>query len=155
MFFAMACALSWIIWAPLWLPRFGVHGLPVLPFHHALGAFGPLVAAMIVSFAEAGREGPVDLARHMVLWRNIPWLAIALLGPLALLALAKINGWMADAEHFHATIDILFTSTMSSPFIVNAAGAALTLFGITVILGAGPRHLSRHGMVVHRACSAS
>ena len=37
-FFALAYGISWLLWAPLWLPAFGVTGLPVLPFHHALGA---------------------------------------------------------------------------------------------------------------------
>jgi hypothetical protein len=33
LFFVLAYAISWTVWCPLWLPRFGVTGLPVLPYH--------------------------------------------------------------------------------------------------------------------------
>jgi hypothetical protein len=36
-FFVLAYGISWMLWAPLWLPALGVDRLPVLPFHHALG----------------------------------------------------------------------------------------------------------------------
>lgn len=36
----------------------------------------------------------------------------------------------------------------SSPFIVNGAGVLVMLAGITVVVVAGPRYLSRKGMVV-------
>ena len=89
LFFALAYGISWLMWAPLWLPAFGVERLPALPFQHALGALGPIVAAFIVSAAQTGRAGPVDLLRRMGLWRGrLGWVAVALLGPLALLALA-------------------------------------------------------------------
>ena len=69
-FFALAYTISWLVWAPLWLPAFGVHGLPVLPFHHALGALGPIAAAFIVSAMETGLAGPKDLLLRMGLWRE-------------------------------------------------------------------------------------
>ena len=88
-FFALAYLISWVIWAPLWLPALGVDTLPVVPFHHALGALGPIAAAFIVSAAESGRAGPADLLRRMFLWRGqLRWVAVALLAPLALAALA-------------------------------------------------------------------
>ena len=88
-FFALAYAISWLIWAPLWLPAFGVHGLPVLCFHHALGALGPIAAAFLVSAMESGLAGPSDLLRRMGLWRGrFVWVAVALLAPYALLAFA-------------------------------------------------------------------
>jgi len=43
-YFALAYGISWLVWAPLWLPALGVRGLTVLPFHHALGALGPIAA---------------------------------------------------------------------------------------------------------------
>lgn len=57
-FFVLAYAISWLLWAPLWLPAFGVNGLPILPFHHALGALGPIAAAFVVSALETGPAGP-------------------------------------------------------------------------------------------------
>jgi hypothetical protein len=95
-FFALACAISWLLWAPLWLPRIGVAGLPVLPYHHSLGAFGPAVAAFVVAL-------------------------------------------------FHAAVDVVFTSDIASPLVVNAAGALIT---VGVLAVAGPHDLARAGEVV-------
>lgn len=261
-FFALAYAISWLIWAPLWLPAFGVHGLPVLPFHHALGALGPIAAAFMVSAMETGWAGPRDLLRRMGLWRGrLVWVAVALLAPFALLAFAVVGtsvvggeplslagfassrefpqfsaltflaynivsfgygeevGWRGFAlprlqtRHsalvasllltlgwalwhlplffyrpgytsmdaigvagwffslltgavlltwlynesrgsilvvaiFHATVDVAFTSSVSSPSVVNAAGALITIWGIIVLVAAGPRFLSRRGKMV-------
>lgn len=262
LFFALACGISWLVWAPLWLPAFGVHDLPVLPYHHALGAAGPIAAAFLVSVAEAGRAGAAELLRRMVLWRGrLVWIAVALLGPLFLLAMAvviaaalagedvslrglgrsaefprfsavgfllyniisfgygeevgwrgfalprlqtgrsalaatllltagwafwhlplffyrpgytsmgpaEIAGWFFSlatgailltwlynesrgsilvAALFHASIDVAFTSEISSPLVVNTAGALVTLWGLGVLLLAGPRYLSRRGKVI-------
>lgn len=90
-FFALAYAISWVVWAPLWLPAFGVRGLPVLPFHHALGALGPISAAFLVSAMETGRAGPSHLLRRMGLWRKLlVWIAVALLAPYLLLTIAVV-----------------------------------------------------------------
>lgn len=48
-FFTLASSISWLIWLPLYGPAIGINGLPVLPYHHALGAFGPLLAAIITT----------------------------------------------------------------------------------------------------------
>lgn len=73
--------------------------LPVLPFHHALGALGPVAAAFLVSAAETGRQGPLDLLRRMGLWRGrLVWVAVALFSPFALLAVAVVGASMLAAE---------------------------------------------------------
>ncbi|MEO7424541.1 MAG: CPBP family intramembrane glutamic endopeptidase [Fibrobacteria bacterium] len=233
-----------------------------MPFHHALGALGPFVAAFLVSALDAGRAGALDLVRRMGFWRHrIGWLLFALLGPLVMFGLAVLGMWIVgghrpslagfgvsrefpqflplaffaynvltfgygeevgwrgfalprlQARHgalvstllltigwaiwhiplffyrpgyltmgaagiagwffslltgavlltwlfneshgsilvvalFHATVDIAFTSEMSTPFVVNAAGSVITIFGIAVLIFAGPRYLSRSGMVM-------
>ena len=92
LYFVLAYSISWLLWAPLWLPAFGVNGLPVLPFHHALGACGPILAAFMASAMETGLSGPADLLRRMGLWRGrLVWVAVALLAPFALLALAVVG----------------------------------------------------------------
>ena len=48
-FFVFAHGVSWLLWAPLWLPALGFEGLPLLLHHHALGAAGPLIAAFVLS----------------------------------------------------------------------------------------------------------
>ncbi len=261
-FFALACGISWLLWAPLWLPAFGISGLPTLPFHHSLGALGPITAAFLVSAIESGRAGPADLVRRMGLWRGrLVWLAVALLAPYALLTLAVLGasafngepvslaglgssrefpqfsaaafliyniasfgygeevGWRGfalsrlQARHsalvasllltagwafwhlplflyrpgytsmgaagvagwlfslltgavlltwlynesrgsilvvavFHATVDVAFTSGISSPWVVNAAGALITVWGIAVLVAAGPGRLASRGKMV-------
>jgi CAAX protease family protein len=261
-FFVLACGISWLLWAPLWLPAYGVKGLPVLPFHHALGALGPIVAAFLVSAVETGLSGPADLLRRMGLWRGrLVWVGIALLAPFAILALAVVGAsllggesvtltgvgssrefpqfsalgflaynvvsfgygeeagwrgfalprlqtrhsalvasllltfgwalwhmplflyrpgytsmgvaevagwffslltgavlltWLYNASRgsilvvaiFHAAVDVAFTSGISSPSVVNGAGALITLWGIIVLVVAGPRYLSRRGKMI-------
>ena len=263
-YFGLSYALSWLIWAPLWLPAFGVDALPTLPYHHAFGALGPIAAAFIVSGVETGRAGVGDLLRRMVLWRGrVRWIVMACLAPAALLALAIVASRMAIGESvplsqigrtrefpqftalaffayniisfgygeevgwrgfalprlqtkhsalvasllltagwaiwhiplflyrpgyttmnaagvagwffslvtgsvlltwlyngsrgsllvvaiFHAAIDVVFTSTTASPVAVNAAGALITVWGVVVIITAGPAYLSRHGKMVRR-----
>ncbi len=263
-FFALAYGISWLIWAPLWLPAFGVAGLPKLPYHHALGALGPIAAAFLVSAAETGLPGTRDLLRRMVLWRGrLMWISVALLVPFALLALAVTGasllggqnvalvglgnsrefpqfsaigflaynilsfgygeevGWRGfalprlQARHsalvssllitvgwavwhtplffyrpgytgmnaagiagwlfslatgsvlltwlynasrgsllvvalFHASVDVVFTSDQSSPIVVNATGALITVWGVIVVVAAGPGYLSRRGKMVRQ-----
>lgn len=50
----------------------------------------------------------------------------------------------------HAAIDVVFTSDSDSQYLVNATGALVTLWGITVLSTAGPRYLSRHGKTIRR-----
>jgi uncharacterized protein len=261
-FFALAYAISWLLWAPLWLPALGVHGLAVLPFHHALGALGPISAAFLVSAMESGFAGPSDLLWRMGLWRGrFVWVAVALFAPFALLAFAVawasvlggetmslagfgssrefprfsapaflaynivsfgygeevgwrgfalprlqtrhsalvasllltlgwalwhlplffyrpgytsmdaagVTGWFFSlltgavlltwlynesrgsilvAALFHAAVDVVFTSGISSPSVINVAGALITIWGIIVLVAAGPRFLSRRGKMI-------
>lgn len=261
-FYALACAVSWLVWAPLWLPPLGYDVLPVLPYHHALGAVGPIAAAFLVSAAQTNGHGPRDLLARMAAWRGrLPWILVGLAGPLLLpllavgLAAAFTNepvslsgfgrssefprfgllgfliynvvsfgygeevGWRGfalprlQARHsalaatamlsiawafwhlplflyrpgyvsmgpsgalgwlfslvtgavlltwlynesrgsllvvalFHAAVDVAFTSEIASEFVVNAAGAMITVWGLVVLVVAGPRFLSRKGKVV-------
>lgn len=104
-FVTLAYGISWVVWMPLWLPAFGIAGLPVVPFHHALGAFGPLLAAVTVTARTGGLRALRDL-----LWRTILpgprlWLtATALLGPFVLLgiglAVASLWGKPLDLSSF-------------------------------------------------------
>jgi membrane protease YdiL (CAAX protease family) len=263
-FFALAYGISWLAWAPLWLPACGVDGVPKLPYHHAFGALGPIAAAFLVSGFETGWAGTGDLLRRMVLWQGrLRWMAVACLAPFALLALAMagaalfggenvtlaglgrsrefpqfsavaflaynivsfgygeevgwrgfalprlqarhsawvsslllalgwalwhtplffyrpgytgmngagIAGWLSSlmtgsvlltwlyngsrgsllmVAIFHAGIDVVFTSQSSSPVVVNVAGALITVWGVIVLIAAGPRYLSRRGKVVRQ-----
>lgn len=256
-FFALAYGISWLIWAPLWLPAFGVSALPVLPLHHALGAVGPIAAAFALVAWERGLGGVRELLARMVAWRDrLPWLCLVVVGPLVVLGIAiaaafvltearptlsgigrsrefpsfsvlsfvvynvfsfgfgeevgwrgyalprlqarhsalgarlrltlgwavwhlplffyrpgyvgmgvgGIAGWLVSlltgavlltwlynasrgsllvVALFHAMIDVIFTSDVSSPFVVNATGALVTCWGLLVLVISGPRDLGR------------
>lgn len=260
-YFTCAYAISWLIWAPLWLPAFGVNGLPAFRYQHALGALGPISAAFLVSLATSGRPGAWNLLRRMGRWRGqLAWLAVAVGGPALLLVLGVLGaalvghesisvatfgrsrefplfsavgflaynvvsfgfgeevGWRGfalprlQARHsalvasllltvgwalwhvplffyrpgytsmglagiagwlfslltgailltwlynesrgsllvvalFHAAVDVVFTSEISSPMVVNAAGALITIWGVLVLAIAGPRYLTRRRCV--------
>ena len=90
-FFALACGISWLIWAPLWLPAFGVIGLRILPFHHAWGALGPITAAFVLTLRRGGTAGVRELLCRMVLWQGrARWLCIAMIAPFVLLAISIV-----------------------------------------------------------------
>lgn len=252
-FFLLAYGISWLLWAPLWLPSFGVSDLPLLPFHHALGASGPIAAAFIVSAAETGRAGVSGLAMRMVSWQT-NWVMVALGAPFLLLFLAVLVAWIIEGEFslsglgvsrefpqfsvvgfllynllsfgygeetgwrgfalprlqqrysaltatllltvgwaiwhiplffyrpgytsmgiggiagwllslltgailltwlfneskgsilvvalFHAAIDVVFTSDIASPFVVNATGVLITVWGVIIVIVSEPQYLS-------------
>lgn len=78
---------------------FGVNGVPTLHFQHALGALGPITAAFLVSASECGRAGPSDLLRRMVQWRRrLGWVAVGLIAPFVLLALALVGASLLGGE---------------------------------------------------------
>jgi membrane protease YdiL (CAAX protease family) len=62
-FFTLAIACSWLAASPSLLL-----GVPFQPYQ-TLGAFGPLLAACIVSAALNGREGVIELLQRMTAWR--------------------------------------------------------------------------------------
>ena len=65
LFFGLAYGISWMIWLPLYLPAFGITTLPVLPYHHALGAIGPLLAGMICTIKESKTSAYRNLLSSM------------------------------------------------------------------------------------------
>ena len=247
--------ISWLLWAPLWLPALGIDGLPVLPSSTpwvpgtdrrgvpgvgdgerpagrdlmrrmilgagaclgggrtagpdgilvlAVGAAGVLqvyrggrpataefggsrefpqfsalgfIAYNIVSFGfgeEVGWRGfafPRLQSRHSALvatlrltvgWAlwHLPlffyrpgytsmgaagvvgWFFSLLTGAVLLTWLYnESRGSILVVALFHAAVDVAFTSSVSSPFVVDATGALITLWGIAVLIIAGPRYL--------------
>ncbi|MFO0561982.1 MAG: CPBP family intramembrane glutamic endopeptidase [Polyangiales bacterium] len=88
-FFLWAYALTWLPQLPSVLARRGVIAGPPEKYLAlaGLGALGPMIAAVIESAREDGREGVRALFRPMKRWSMAPyWYAVALLLPGALLA---------------------------------------------------------------------
>lgn len=88
LFFALAYLLSWFIWLPLYLPVFGITGLPVLPYHHGIGGLGPLLAAFICTYYFNKQQGVKELVNKMFLLEKWPYIIIALFAPFILYCLA-------------------------------------------------------------------
>jgi CAAX protease family protein len=110
-FIALAYGLAWTCWLPLLADRQDWVTWTVSPYLHLAGALGPAVAAITVTAAVAGRVGLRDLASRSVAWRGrLRWLALAILGPLALFAVASLaariaNGTWPDLSRFGASTE--------------------------------------------------
>jgi membrane protease YdiL (CAAX protease family) len=49
---------------------------------------------------------------------------------------------------FHAAVDIVFTSDISSQPVITTAGVLMTCWGFIVLVVTGPNYLSRHGKMI-------
>ena len=83
-FVLVAFSFTWVFW---WLAvldeRSLISPLPVPALF--LGAFGPMVAAVVLTAREGGRAGLRSLLGRVVRWRVAPfWYGVALLGPIVL-----------------------------------------------------------------------
>jgi CAAX protease family protein len=80
----IAFAFTWFFWGLTVLEGRGlISSLPVPAL--LLGAFGPMVAAVIVTAQEGGRAGLRSLLSRIVHWRVAPfWYGVAFLGPIVL-----------------------------------------------------------------------
>ncbi|QIN83272.1 CPBP family intramembrane metalloprotease [Rubrobacter tropicus] len=83
-YFVLAFACTWVLWVPAALEARGlISSLPVPATF--LGAFGPMVAAIVVTAQEGGRAGLRSLLGRVVRWRVAPvWYGVAILGPLVI-----------------------------------------------------------------------
>jgi uncharacterized protein len=102
LFFALAYLISWTIWLPLILPKFGIDVLPVIPkYHHYLGSFGPMIAALIVKYIYEGGGGVKDLLKRMVQWKvNWVWYVVVLLIPVLLVIVAGYADEFINQQSF-------------------------------------------------------
>jgi membrane protease YdiL (CAAX protease family) len=87
-YFVLAFAFTWALWVPAALEARGLISPLPIPATF-LGAFGPLVAAVVVTALESGRAGLRSLLDRIVRWRVAPvWYGVAILGPIALMLAA-------------------------------------------------------------------
>lgn len=110
-FFTLAAAISWLIWLPLYGPAVGIVGLPVLPYHHILGAFGPLLAAIITTAIYNRHDVPALLDALFNAKRPV-LLLLAAFSPFAIGLLAMA----ADRWLLHTPMPPLSFSILSPDF---------------------------------------
>ncbi len=87
-YYALACGISWTIWAPLAAFALGWTTVQGPRYLHLIGGLGPAVAAVIVC-AAAGDGGARRLLASIT--RVDRWVAIAIAGPLALYLAAALG----------------------------------------------------------------
>lgn len=87
-FVLLAFAFTWVFWGLAILEARGlISTLPVPALF--LGAFGPMLAAVVLTAQESGRAGLRSLLSRIVRWRVAPfWYAVAFLGPIVLTLVA-------------------------------------------------------------------
>lgn len=64
-FFLLAYSISWMLWAPLWLPAIGIDVLPDFPLSGKLGGLGPMLAAIILIWDSQGLSGLRELGARI------------------------------------------------------------------------------------------
>jgi uncharacterized protein len=87
-FFVLACALSWLAWAPLTASALGWSDATPSPYLHLLGGLGPAAAGLILA-ARGGRESFARLIRRMIAAPPM-WVVLAVVGPVALYLVAAV-----------------------------------------------------------------
>lgn len=86
-FFLLSFTISWSVWLPLYGHHLGLQTTAPLTYQHALGALGPMVAAIITSMIYGGRRELTRLLLQMIKPGGI-YVLIALFSPFALAILA-------------------------------------------------------------------
>jgi membrane protease YdiL (CAAX protease family) len=89
-YFGLTYFFSWIIWLPLYGHIFGLNNLPALPFQHAIGALGPLIASFLTTWIFLKKQGLKKLLAQCVQIKPLIYFAIALLSPFILVLCAGL-----------------------------------------------------------------
>lgn len=95
-YFGLAYLISWIIWLPLYGHIFGLINLPTLPFHHALGGLGPLIASVLTTWIYNKQDGVKQLFKKCLQLKPFFYLIIGLLSPFILAFIATIINYIVD-----------------------------------------------------------
>lgn len=95
-YFTIAYAISWVIWLPLYGSAFGLTSFSTLPYHHAIGAFGPLIAAFVTTWLFNKKDGVKKLIESCIQVRPLIYLATALLAPFLLSILAIVINYFVN-----------------------------------------------------------
>jgi len=104
-FFILAYAVTWCIEIPLALSAQGLIIAQVPMTLHYLGAFGPMVAALIVLALTEGRAGIKKLLSRWFKWRvGVRYYVFAILGPISLFTLAVLINRMVTGAWSDLTL---------------------------------------------------
>ena len=98
-YFALAIGISWLVELPLVAATQGWLRVPIPFAIHYLAAFGPMLAALIMTWIGDGTDGLKELFGRITQWRvpAVGFLA-ALLSAVALFALSALVSWILGSE---------------------------------------------------------
>ena len=124
-YFVLAYFISWTIWLPLYGHIFGINNLPVLPFHHAFGGFGPLIASSLTTWIFLKKHGVKKLLVKCFQIKPLIYLAVALLSPFILAFLSSLVSYFVNKSPLnfsgHLTIKEFPKLNLLTFFIYNLA----------------------------------
>lgn len=89
-YFVTAYVISWTIWLPLYSEAIGIGKLPTLPYHHAMGGLGPMIACIICTAFFDGRQALATLIKQCFTLRYISYVLLALTSPFIIAGIATI-----------------------------------------------------------------
>lgn len=90
-YFSLAYSISWLVWLPLYGNALGLGGMPSIPYNHALGGLGPLLAAFITTYVFQKKEGVKQLIIKSIQVKPLVYFAVALLSPFVLLLVSIVG----------------------------------------------------------------
>jgi membrane protease YdiL (CAAX protease family) len=127
-YFGLAYLISWVIWLPLYGHIFGLTNLPILPFHHALGGLGPLIASFLTTLIFLKKEGLIQLLKKCFQAKPFIYLAIALLSPFILAIVASVISYLIAGTGIRL-IGLLTTKEFPNLILLTFFIYNLTFFG--------------------------
>lgn len=81
-YFSLAYLISWTVWLPMWAPGLGLPLVVPAKHQHAIGGFGPMLAALIMSYRRGGIKQLGTLLLNTLIPSRFVLLFVALLSPL-------------------------------------------------------------------------
>ncbi|MBL7826441.1 MAG: CPBP family intramembrane metalloprotease [Saprospiraceae bacterium] len=95
-FFIFAYAISWLLWAPLWLPFLGINPGAFLPYQHGFGGLGPMLAAFLTTAIFNGKPEVRLLWKRMFQWKPLNWTLVAVFLPFLFAILGGMIATFSD-----------------------------------------------------------
>ncbi|MBA4848960.1 type II CAAX endopeptidase family protein [Emticicia sp. BO119] len=106
-FFVLSYCISWFIWLPFYGHLFGLNNLYVIPYQHAIGGLGPLLASFLTTWIYLKKDGLKVLLKQSFRLKPLIYLCTALFSPFLLAVFAAvINNLIAKTP---VNLSALFT----------------------------------------------
>jgi membrane protease YdiL (CAAX protease family) len=126
----LAYGLTWLVMLPWVLVQRGLWEFELPDHWEVLGAFGPFLAALLVSWRVAGSAGARDLVAGLTRWRvALRWRAVTLLSPLVILMMAVLAAVLSGSPLGLARVQSISWLSALGLLDLVIAGALLQSLG--------------------------